>query len=262
MQEMTFGACVKDSWKGTFRFISQIPGLFWGSIALSMLLYLLAGPNGGESDVRGRFIGSMVQLALLLVVVPVLQIKVCRFLALGERARPLMPDSGACYGRFIALALIYTLFAGLAIALFVIATILASSPGDLRTMMSHRFIIGAFAFSFVCASCFIVIRLSLLHAGIALSQKLEFRAAWRDSRGHFWSMFAVMFATFLALFALTYISAFLAIFAGVMLGDKSAFLSIVNGFFLPLAAVQGASTATILYRRYANELAAKGSAHV
>jgi hypothetical protein len=117
-----------------------------------------------------------------------------------------------------------------------------------------RSIVFAAMFVFL-AYMFVIIRLSLIYPAVSLGSRLTLRAAWKDSRGHFWSIVGVGFVAYLPLLLIWIVV--LVVVGPKLLMDSlqgsTAFaigFAFVNAVFMVLAA----SVLSWLYRRYANEL--------
>ncbi|SIO33316.1 hypothetical protein [Paraburkholderia phenazinium] len=254
MEQLTFGTCVRNSWISTWQAIVQMPGWFLGVFAVIACLTLLSGsfqyvPSGGaELDAAARAshaLGSMVFSILQLVIYCCLTIKVHRFVLLGEGTQPLLPLGGKPLGRFALISV------GLTLGIVVLSIALVLLVREIRS--GGIVLVGAVV---MLAYMFAMVRLSLLYPAVSLGGALTLRAAWKDSRGHFWSIFGVVFVSYLPLLIVWII--LLEVLGPRMLltslqGASTVFaigLAFVNTGFIVLAA----SALSWLYRRYANEL--------
>jgi hypothetical protein len=254
MEQLTFGTCVKKSWSSTWQAIVQMPGLFLGVFAVIACTTLLSGPfqhppvQGAELDTAARTshaLGSVVFSILQLVVYGCLTIKVNRFVLLGEGTHPLLPLGGKPLGRYALISL------GLALGIVALSIVLVLLLREIRSGG-----IALVAMLVFLAYLFAMVRLSLLYPAISLGSRLTLRAAWKDSRGHFWNILGVVSVAYLPLMIIWIIA--LVVLGPKMLmtslqGASTVFaigLAFVNAVFIVLAA----SAMSWLYRRYANEL--------
>jgi hypothetical protein len=252
MKQLTFGACIKKGWISSWQVVTHMPWLFLGVCAVLACTSLLAVPHpsaataadGADPMTRlGQGLLPLVWAALQLVVGGTLTIKVHRFVLLGEGVQPLVPLNGKPLGRYalvsLAVVLMTLVFAGLGYA----------------AMRMVRFGILIYL-PMLAIYLFIAMRLILLYPAIALGSRLALRAAWKDSRGHVWSMIGVGFITYLPLFVL---SAIFLTFAGPhMLAahqtQSATVIAIVQALLNAVFIVFAAASLSWLYRRYASEL--------
>jgi hypothetical protein len=252
MKQLTFGACVKKGWISSWQAVTHMPWLFLGVCAVLACTSLLTGPRppaeataeGIDAMTRlGQGMLPLVWTALQLVVGGTLTIKVHRFVLLGEGVHPLMPLNGKPLGRYALVSLAVVL------AMLVFA--------GLGYVVMHALQLGALAYlPLLLIYLFITMRLILLYPAIALGSRLALRAAWKDSRGHVWSMIAVGFVTYLPLFVL---SAVFLFFAGPHMlaphqSQIAVVIAIVQAIFNAIFIVFAAASLSWLYRRYASEL--------
>jgi hypothetical protein len=253
MEQLSFGTCVKNSWISTWQAIVQMPGLFLGAFAILACTTLLTGPfqhlpsqdpaldaaaKVGHTFLSGAF--SVLQL----VVYGCVTIKVNRFVLLGEGIHPLLPLGGKPLGRYALISV--------CLALSMLAIVLALVVGIHQITTGGVILISMLV---ILAYMFVMIRLSLLYPALSLGSRLTLRAAWTDSRGHFWSMVGIWMAAYVPLLIVWIVV--LEVFGRRMLiagtQGSTAFaigLAFVNALFMVLAA----SVLSWLYRRYANQL--------
>ena len=249
MKQLTFGDCVKKGWISSWQAITQMPWLFVGVCAVFACTSLLSGRHPSAAadtlDAAARAAHGLISLAwfaLQLAVSGTLTIKVHRFVLLGEGTHPLVPLHGKPLGRY---ALVW-----LAISLVMV-------PVLVTLAVTHSPVSGLLvSVPLLVIGVFLVARLSLLYPSVALGGRLTWRAAWRDSRGHVWSIVGIWLVTYLPLFAITVL---LILFTGPRLvaAQRSAaepVFAIVHAVFNGLFIAFGAASLSWLYRRYAREL--------
>jgi hypothetical protein len=263
MEQLTFSACVKKSWGSTWQAIVQMPGLLLGSCAVFACITLLSGSfqhtaaESAELDAATRTSHAMIHMALSilqLLVSGCLTIKVHRFVLLGERSQPLVPLGGKPLARYAFFAF-SQVFLGMLVALvFILPLYLARQ--HMGTRLGFIAMIAALLFVYG----FIAMRLCLLYPAIALGTRLKLRAAWNDSRGHFWSMWAVSFVASLLPMLVLFVPVLIVTVRHAKAGDTdsaSGFaigLALSDAFFSALFVVLAAAAMSWLYRRYANQL--------
>ncbi|MFM0202022.1 hypothetical protein PQR53_19375 [Paraburkholderia fungorum] len=252
MEQLTFGACVKKGWISSWQAVTQMPWLFLGVCAVLACTSLLAGPHpaavtttdGVDATAHlGQRLLPLVWTALQLAVGGTLTIKVHRFVLLGEGVQPLVPLNGKPLGRYALVSLV------------VVLTMLVFAGLGFVAMRMVR--LGVLIYlPMLVIYLFVTMRLILLYPAIALGSRLALRAAWKDSRGHVWSMIAVGFVTYLPVFVLSAIFLFVAgprMQAGHATQD-AAVIAIVQALLNAIFIVFAAASLSWLYRRYASEL--------
>jgi hypothetical protein len=262
MEELTFGTCVKNSWISTWQSIARMPGFFLCIFAVLTCTTLLSGPfqhlaaQGADVDIATKVGQPLVRLVcsvLQLVVYGFVIIKVNRHLLLGEGSQPLLPLNGEPLGRYMLFSL------GLAVVMIVVTVVVAVVLGMIviPTMM-HSMREAGFAFLvlfMVVVYLYTACRLCLIYPAVSLGSQLTLRAAWKDSRGHFWSILGVGFVAHLPL-TLIWMITFAVIGARELVSSSqdSVALAVVFGFINTVFIGLAASVLSWLYRRYANAL--------
>ncbi|WP_434111346.1 hypothetical protein [Paraburkholderia caffeinilytica] len=251
MQQLTFGACVKKGWISSWQAVTQMPWLFLGVCAVLACTSLLAHPHPPATAADGldtaTHLGQgllpLVWVALQMVVGGTLTIKVHRFVLLGEGVQPLVPLNGKPLGRYALVSLTVVL------SMLVFAT--------LGYVAMRVFRLGFLVYlPMLVIYLFITMRLILIYPSIALGSRLALRAAWKDSRGHVWSMIGVGFVTYLPLFVLSAIFLFIAgpHMQATHQTQAVAVIAIVQALLNAVLIVFAAASLSWLYRRYASEL--------
>ncbi|WP_322102910.1 hypothetical protein [Paraburkholderia sp. J41] len=253
MQEMTFMECVKRAWASAGQAVAGMPLLVAGTFLAYALLGWF-GLAGRPVPVEGAApSGALVLLGNLASIVNSLiylwfTLKVSRFVLLGERTTPLMPAGAKPFLRLFAVGLIMVA-ALVAVVLVLLLVLRPQYDGGKAFLMA---VIGAIWI-------FVAVRFSLLFPSIAAGGPIAFRAAWRDSRGHFWSLFGVVFVA-----ALPIAIAGLVILLGMGLAGVSPAIVQTPGWFTALAIGQSIGNIVFalitttalawLYRRYGDAL--------
>ena len=255
MQPMTFMECVKRAWASAWQAAVQMPLLVVGTFVAYAALgwFGLAGrPVPAEGVTPSGALIALGNLASLLnsLIYLWFTLKISRFVLLGERTTPLMPARARPFLRIFAVGLILAVALGaFALALWFV----------LRPQYQGG---AAFLMLVVIAIwMFVAVRLSLLFPALAIGSPIAFGAAWRDSRGHFWSLFGVTFVA-----ALPIAVCGLLVLIGMGLAGVSPAIVQQPGWLTALAIGQSIGNIVFalltttalawLYRRYADALAA------
>ncbi|MDT8841553.1 hypothetical protein ParKJ_29445 [Paraburkholderia fungorum] len=249
MEQLTFGACVKKGWISSWQAVTQMPWLFLGVCIVLACTSLLTEERPAVTDTMdattraGHGLLSLVWFFLQLAVSGTLTIKVHRFVLLGEGTQPLVPLNGKPLLRY-ALVWLAIMLIALAITGFTFFAMRALKMGFLIYV------------PLLLIYLFVLIRLSLLYPSIALGSRVALRAAWRDSRGHVWSIIGVGFVTYVPLFVVTALI-FMLVGPKMMAAHQTqglAVFAIIQALLNAVFVVFAAASLSWLYRRYANEL--------
>jgi hypothetical protein len=253
MQQMTFMECVKGSWASAWDAVTRMPGLVLGTFVLYAVLgwLALAGrPVPGEGDLPSAGLVLAGNLATLVNALLYLwfTLKIYRFVLLGEHATPLMAGGTKPLVRMIGFGLLLLLVLAAAMAAFWLV---------LRPQHA-----GGIAFlSFVVVTIWLIVcmRLSLLSASLAIGGRIALGAAWRDSRGHVWSLMSVS-----GMATLPVLVCGIVLLVGMGVAGVTPEAVQTPGWFAALAILQSIGNLAFvlitttsfawLYRRYANEL--------
>jgi hypothetical protein len=182
---MTFMECVKRAWASAWQAATQMPLLVAGTFAIYAALgwFGLAGrpvPVEGVAPSAGLIaLGNLASLVNSVIYLW-FTLKISRFVLLGEHSTPFMPAGAKPLLRMFSVGLILVL----ALGAFAFALWFVLRP-------QYR---GGAAFLMLIVSAvwiFVAVRLSLLFPALAIGSRIDFGSAWRDSRGHFWSLFGV-----------------------------------------------------------------------
>ncbi|WP_028221516.1 hypothetical protein [Paraburkholderia oxyphila] len=254
MQQMTFMECVKRAWKSAGEALTRMPALVFGTfVAYAVLGWLgLVGrpvPGEGELPSAGLVLAANLASILNAFVYVWFTLKIYRFVLLDERTTPLMAAGAKPLARIVALGLVMMLaLVGIAAALWLVLR-----PRHEGGVAFLSLIVGVIW-------VFIGVRLSLLYPSLAIGGRFALGAAWRDSRGHFWSLLGVSCVAALPLLVCGVLALLGLGIAGVTpdtVQTPAWFTALAIGqSVVNIAFAMLTSTALAwLYRRYANELA-------
>jgi hypothetical protein len=250
MESISFSQCIRHAWHSAWLAIVRMPALLLAIAAiytsLNLAPQLLAGDG---NDPRTVLLRAVITIALSFVTIAVcgtLIVKVHRFVLLDEGTQPVLPAGGAPVRRYmlftLAMSFVIVLIATVLISLYEISP---SGAQALGILLVYPTVV------------YLLVRLSLLVPAIALGSGFEWKAAWNDSRGHFWSMFGVTVCAYLPLVAVILATALAFVLTAE---DRAvtlpvlAVVAVVRGVFTVLWLVLAASTLSWLYRRHAKEL--------
>jgi len=262
---MTLTDCFNGAWRDAWRAALKMPHLFimlfvvlLGFVYLGDHRIAIQHSAGADPAAPGQAatiaLLSVVLLILTVLLSIVLSIKIMRLSLLGE----VNQTNLALVGRVLLLhiiigcaAMVIGLVIGISAALIGVILSVASVHLSKAIFLLCAVLIGLFTFG---AAFYVAMRLNLLSPHVATGGRYEWRKAWHDTRGRFWSMVGTVILTSLpALF-------FYIVLAGARMsyvrhanfGDHLYYaLAILSA--LAVLALQASSAASYawLYRRYA-----------
>lgn len=265
MTSITMGQCIKGAWKDGILAIIERPVFTLVIFALLLCIanlqidlrlkaVVLAQQGLSGAAHQGRLLQSGCTLLSVLVTCG-LSIHVFRF-SLGEtKATGLQWLVDGTLWRYFGLSLAMGLLILLPIVLIVGGVIgiamLTHVHAIKGPMVCTLLIMGGFMI-------FALARLSLLFCHIALGRRGKWRAAWGDTRGHFWAIFCTQLLAALPLYA---VGGAVAI-AGTALhaltkGDSSSstsWLALGQALWTLITISVGVASSAWLYRRFATTL--------
>jgi hypothetical protein len=258
MQQMTFMECVKRAWASAGEAVRRMPAVVLGAFVLYAALgwLALAGrPMPGEGDVPSTGLVLLGNLASIFNALVYLwfTLKIYRFVLLDERTAPILPNGARPMLRMLGLGVLMMLF-------FIVTgagSWLALRP---QTAASELFL----ALIVAAIWAFIGVRVCLLYPALAIGGRFSLGAAWRDTQGHFWTLFGVSCVAALPLLVCGVI-----VLIGMGLAGISPAVVQTPGWVTALAIAQSvanlafalltSSALAWLYRRYANALGASAA---
>jgi hypothetical protein len=258
MEQMTLMECVKRAWASACDTAKAMPmlmlGFYVAYVALGWIAFAGRPVPGGDTPSAALVIAADVASLVNSILYFGFIVKVHRFVLLREGATPLVPLGGKPLARMFGVGILLTL------ALAVAAVLLYA------VLRPHYAGGVAFLGVVVCALwIFAAVRISLLFPSLAIGNPIDLRAAWHDSRGHFWSLVGVSFVAVLPLIACGIVVLIVFGLAGITPAQFSS-----PALLLLLAAGQGVANIVFalitttsqswLYRRYADRLPAPPAA--
>ncbi|WP_322013808.1 hypothetical protein [Paraburkholderia sp. J12] len=259
MQQMTFMECVKRAWASTREALTQMPLFLLGVfVAYTVLVWVaFAGrpvPGAGEVPSGGLVFAADIASLLNAVLYLVFTVKVYRFVLLREGTAPLFPLGGKPLLRMFGVSVTLTL--ALIVTGLVLYAVLQPHYSGGKAFLGV--IVGV-------AWIYVAVRISLLFPSLALGNRIDLRAAWHDSHGHFWALFGVIFVAVLPLVVIGFLVLLFIGLAGitpVAVHSPGRLLLLAAGQSLAslIFSLVASSAQAWLYRRHAERLPAPPSA--
>jgi hypothetical protein len=280
MEDITLRQCLKGAWRDAAHALRRMPTLFLLAFVLVLATAIagyqvqLSGPalapaNAVSSVANGgaALINSMKSLGLTLLqslVIAVLAVQVIRF-AMTLGAEPAADSSSASATRFwdagfrryfLLCVVLFAAYIGATIAVMIAWIGFRLAGLTSGTSMAAAATLGVLA---VCGMSYVSARLALLFPHTAAGGRLQWRAAWEDSRGHFWAIATTAVVAILPVVAIATVFTVIA----EMLARAGSIGSVTVGLLVVQSAVTLLYTATTatcsvwLYRRFGALLKAK-----
>ncbi|RKE39348.1 hypothetical protein B0G76_5754 [Paraburkholderia sp. BL23I1N1] len=256
MRQMSFGECAGKSWLGTWQIVTTMPFFllsFMAALACTFafpdILTAAAAPDAGAHEAIRAAPGSSVMNLARVFIGALLSVKIHRTVLLGEGEKPLFPAQRRVVPRYVGLYMLI----GVATLLFAIAIMLTGKFVFNLPVASPATLLLSFA-----VGLFIAVRLSLLFPALSLGSRFALKAAWRDSRKHFWQIGGMMFFVSAPLMVIG-IAAALALkplLEGLHPVQQLMLIAAGQAFLSTLFSVLSAVTLSWLYARFAGELRA------
>jgi hypothetical protein len=271
MEDITLRQCLKGAWRDAAHALRHMPTLFLLAFVLVLATAIagyqvqLSGPalapaNAVSSVANGgvALINSMKSLGLTLLqslVIAVLAVQVIRF-AMTVGAEPAANSSSvmrfldAGFRRYFLLCVVlFAAYIGATIAVMIAWIGLRLAGLTSGTSMAAAATLAVLA---VCGMSYVSARLALLFPHTAAGGRLQWRAAWEDSRGHFWAIATTAVVAILPVVAIATVFTVIA----EMLARAGSIGSVTVGLLVVQSAVTLLYTATTatcsvwLYRRF------------
>ncbi|MFK0376365.1 hypothetical protein [Pandoraea sp. NPDC090278] len=207
MEPITFKQCFVGAWIDGFNALRNRPllslivtiiVLVSSALGISLKQLASAAAQGGDAIYRLNIALMSLGVGLVnLIAFAVLTVHILRYVILGPEVARQSPWYGRDVWRYIWLSL--QLVIAMMIAVFIPAFIVGFATRMSGNSHSYA-LLATFIALMACAAVFVITRISLIYAQVAVGRSKRWGAAWQDSRGHFWSMFGTAFVTFLPLF--------------------------------------------------------------
>lgn len=260
MKSVTFWQCVKGAWRDGWRFAKHRPWLALAVFAIAWLAPYAEAVLPPDTLPPFRFVTYVPIGAFELMraaVFPALVVQAVHFLLLERRraqaeAEMLAVSPAWRYGLLgYGMVVLFVAIVAAVVSLAVGAVLVQAHLWPTLSINVNG-LIGASAIVAIGLGFFVCGRLSLLTTHVAAGGNLRLRDAWRDSRGHCWSIWFTQMIALLPVFAVT---------GAVVFFDDAArrhgfadFMALLGA----LAAVSGvcvsAACSCWLYTRYAGVL--------
>ncbi|WP_031359538.1 hypothetical protein [Caballeronia sordidicola] len=286
MEDITLRQCLKGAWRDAASAVRHMPIVFlvafvavlatgtagykaqFSGMAASGALTAMTSSSAGHSD---GFTQGLISLGITFVqtlVLAVLAVFVVRFamklsaepVAASATPTPILPatrlwDAGIRRYFLLCVALIAG-YVGATLAVMIVWIGLRLAGLSSGTSMAAT---ATLAVLVVCGVSYVSARLSLLFPHTAAGGRIQWRAAWEDSRGHFWF---IATAALLAILPIVGIATVLTVVAEMLaaagsIGSLTLGLMIVQSVGTLLYTATGATCSVWLYRKFAAILRAE-----
>jgi hypothetical protein len=278
MQDITLSQCLRGAWRDAASALRHMPTLF----LLAFVLVLATGVAGYQVQLSapasassltsitngsaglGNSLKSLGLTFLQSLVIAVLAVQVIRFaMTLGvepgasSSSTPSTHLWDAGFRRYFLLCIVLVAAYVGATAAVVIAWIGLRLAGlSSGTSTAAAATLGVLA---VCGMSYVSARLALLFPHTAAGGRLQWRAAWEDSRGHFWAISTTAVVAILPIVAIatvfTVIAEMLATAGSI--GSLTVGLLVVQSVVTLLYTATTATCSVWLYRRFGAVLRAE-----
>jgi hypothetical protein len=253
---MAFWECFRQAWVGAAGFVRRRPFTVVAAIALFFACNVVSIRLNGAMPLDAgskflRWVIALVQLAAMIA----LSIQTMRYVMLDEHESRPGRGLGKPFWRYVGLSVIVGM-GWLIIAALVVGmgfSVTHRFPDHFGSTAAQLVVWGLIA---ACIASFVTIRFSLLFCQVAIGRSMRWRAAWKDSRGHFWriilSHILVALPFELCLFG---VFALLRKSSGTAVNPGSPYLvAFIFTFFLAVGLIVASTCSSWLYRRYAQRL--------
>ncbi|WP_287495705.1 hypothetical protein [Pandoraea sp. CB10b_02] len=265
MEQITFKQCFRGAWRDGFNALRNRPILCLSvavivlvMFALGVSLRSLAATMAHDGVAAGpRIRVGLVSFAVMIVNVvafSVLALHIFRYVILGPEAARAARWYGRDLWRYLWTSIqIFVSIAVVWIVLSVLAVLALRAMGH----GSSFALLGTFFVLLFCALIYALVRVQLIYGQIGAGRSKRWRAAWHDSRGHFWAMFGTTFVSVLPLVAVGIVLTVLFRLVLAVAPDATVVVlgSLILQTLLSVAWIAVAiGSAAWVYRRFANEL--------
>lgn len=255
MEPVTFNQCVRGAWKSARSTTFERPVvaliLF---VALLLTSYMQAKTNvelGADPSQAANtglaLIGALATLVKSCVIIDVF-LFVARHTLLGATATHGFAFIDKAFWRYVGASLLIVL--GILAAVVALSLFVVFAFGSRPTWWWPMAVIAL-------AAWLIGVRLSLVFAHIAIGHEIQWRAAWQDSRGHFWSITLTYLVAMLPLIAVALVLAvvyLLAVQHMISAAHHAQLIALGVAVWTYAASSLHAACSAWLYRRYAMRL--------
>jgi hypothetical protein len=281
MEAITLNQCLRGAWRDAGRAMRSMPALFIvafvlvlaSSIAGNQMQAVVADPAGvslapmSASAIAGAHgpallngLASMGIALLQALVIAALAVQVIRFTMLSDVVlpdavpKPPMRLWDAGFLRYFLLCVLLVVgYVAVAITVLLVWAIAKFSGLDSGTTFAATLTMAVLV---LCGTSYVSARLALLFPFAAAGGRLQWRAAWQDSRGHFWFISMAAVVTLLPVVAIAIVFAVIAEMttSSSVTGDVSVVMLVLQSVVTLLYTATTATCSVWLYRKFAAAL--------
>jgi hypothetical protein len=260
MEHFTLKECFKGAWRDAWRSILNRPGLLILLIGYALSRCIRVQMQIDEAAGASTTGHAMVRLMCSLVQIAAwigLPVQIARYVLLGPSKARASRFFDRGFWRYWGVCLAIGISVGavavaVAVALYLVIRGLGHRLDHASSLVPLMVagLLGAVVFIYLNA------RLCLLLCHVAIGGGARWRAAWRDTRDHFWAIWGTHFLVALPLSMVLIICYRLAPAVLRVLGGNSAtwFFGVVPTLGFTILIMLNVSSSAWLYRRYANEI--------
>lgn len=263
MEAITLETCFTGGWRDGFGAIRARPllcivvfllALLAGFVNLQYSTALTIAKMNGGSPSAGLTLAQLCLVVLELFGYAMLGIHTYRYTILGAQAAREGSLLNGTFWRYVWASIQIGLLLGVCMVVC-----MAIGVGlDYATQSTSFALTATLAVLAVVAMIYVLVRVGLIFPQIATGRRKSWRAAWHDSRGHFWIMWGTVFLTTLPMIGILLLFAVVLYFTMTYaVPGSSALVNVVVQ--AAVAVIWITVTAAVhgwLYRRFANQLLA------
>lgn len=276
MESITIGQCFKGAWKDAgpaLRYRPRAVLIIFALLAIityvqNALMLLIPSPVVIAIATYGH--EAIYLLPVIFIVIEFfafagLSVQVERHTLLGADAARSLAFFDKGFWKFVGVCLLLWLLFAVAMTALFDAVMLMPRLRDFTEqgfLADHATDLAWLAgmLALFAIALFVSIRLSLLLCHVATGGRTLWRAAWRDTRGHFWKIVATYLAIGLPMLVITIAygvikTEFIAVLLSHGMEDLIVFcLSLIEALWMIFAIALGAACSVWVYRRFSSAI--------
>ncbi|PLZ02210.1 hypothetical protein CY652_12665 [Burkholderia sp. WAC0059] len=243
--------------------MARRPGVAFASLVSLLILNLgrLAFPVAAPLAAGRLHAMTSMFVGLQTLIGTALSVYVIRYMLLDDHERDSSGEFFRAWLRYVRVNVMLGFIMSIPVVAIVLA-VLVGLPHLLHAWglparpLAMKFLVVVLTLAAVCIMLAVYFRFGLLGCHVAIGGQASWRAAWRDSREHVWSIFAAHFVTWLPILAV-----WIALFVVMHVHAKSVGVPVSPGWIACLrvfgsfvGTYTSSACASWLYRRFAARL--------